>query len=381
MSLAPDHSSPDSESAPPFRPFEYLHFAKTELDGARHSLAHSGVSEATEADLTADGPIDSAVLQERGRDLRAAWCAGLGERYGVPATHITSALGASGAVFDVLSALSTLHPERRTLLIEDPAYGVFESVGRFLGLTIRRLPRPAAQRFAVDPEQVLRHVAEEAPLAICLTDLHNPTGMRLGDDVVAALREICATHAVPLVLDEVYRDSSPGDVGTAYRPGAQILTVSSLTKCYGVAGARAGWICAPPHVLERIDLITEITCGVPPSTSFGVALNGLRCADTLRKRALRTAKRARPVVDAWVDRTDGVSWQAPDAGLTGLVTVDGLTDSLRFARSLRRELDVQVIPGAFFGAEGTLRLSFGLPPASLQQALDVLALGLGALVE
>jgi aspartate/methionine/tyrosine aminotransferase len=63
------------------------------------------------------------------------------------------------------------------------------------------------------------------------------------------------------------------------------------------------------------------------------------------------------------------------------VTVDGLTDSLRFARRLRRELDVQVIPGAFFGVEGTLRLSFGLSPAALQQALDVLTLGLGALVE
>lgn len=363
-----------------FAPFAYLHYAKTAFAGARHSFAQSGVAEATPDDLAAAGPLDPSVLQGPGSELRRCWCDGLARRYGVPADHVASALGTSGAVFDLLSALATLHPERRTLLIEDPAYGVFESVGRFLGLAVRRFPRLAEERYGVDPERLAAAVRDDPPLAVCLTDLHNPTGVRLDPAVLDPLRALARSAGVPIVLDEVYRDFLPGDVGTAYVPDELLYTVSSLTKCYGVAGARAGWIQAPPAVLTRVDAITEITYGVPPSTGFGVALNGLACADTLRRRSLRTAQRARPVMDAWIERTPGVSWTPPDAGLTGLVRIDGLTDGHALARRLREELGVQVVPGAFFGAEGTLRLSFGLPPAALQEALDVLTLGLGALV-
>ena len=66
-------------------------------------------------------------------------------------------------------------------------------------------------------------------------------------------------------------------------------------------------------------------------------------------------------------------------GNTTSQDLDGLTDSLSFANRLREELDVQVMPGAFFGVEGTVRVSFGLPPGPLQKALEMLALGIGAL--
>ena len=41
---------------------------------------------------------------------------------------------------------------------------------------------------------------------------------------------------------------------------------------------------------------------------------------------------------------------------------------------------MQVSPGIFFGVDDALRLSFGMPPSKLQQGLDVLAMGLAALI-
>ena len=81
-------------------------------------------------------------------------------------------------------------------------------------------------------------------------------------------------------------------------------------------------------------------------------------------------------MDAWMAETPLVEWTPPVAGLSGLVRVEGLTDSAAFAARLRAELDVQVVPGSYFGAEGTIRVSFGLPPAQVRAALDVLALGI-----
>jgi len=86
------------------------------------------------------------------------------------------------------------------------------------------------------------------------------------------------------------------------------------------------------------------------------------------------------VMDAWMAATPGVAWSPPVGGISGLVHVAGLDDSPALARRLRADLDVQVVPGAFFGADDALRVSFGLPPARLQRALETLALGLAALV-
>jgi aspartate/methionine/tyrosine aminotransferase len=62
------------------------------------------------------------------------------------------------------------------------------------------------------------------------------------------------------------------------------------------------------------------------------------------------------------------------------VRIEGLTDSRAFGERLREELDLQVVPGSFFGAEGHVRVSFGLPPRAVAAALDVLALGIPPLV-
>lgn len=362
-----------------FQPFDYLHFAKTEMGGARHALCLSGVTELTEDELGATEPVPRGLRHVDGGALRVSVRERLAARYDVPLDHVSTALGTSGAVFDALTALSTLHPERRTVVVETPGYDVFGSVGRLLGLTVRTFERPRAERWRIDAER-LDAALDESVLAVCATDLHNPTGMALDDAGLAALTDGAHRVGARVLLDEVYRDFRPIPIGTAHASDDRVITVGSLTKCYGVAGPRCGWIFATPEVLRRVDLITEITLGAVPSTGHGAALRGLELADASIARARRNAARALPVIDAWVERTGGVSWTPPEAGHTGVVWVDGLTDSLAFARRLRKELDVQVVPGAFFQCEGALRLSFGLPPAQLQQALDVLALGLGAMV-
>jgi aspartate/methionine/tyrosine aminotransferase len=357
-----------------FRPFDYLHFAKNELGGATHQLAMSGVPDASPEDL---GGVHLPPTEEGVPELFERWTAQLSARYGVPADHVMHALGTSGAVFEALTALATLDPSRRTVVIEHPAYGIFESVAHFLGLGIERLERPVAQGYAIDLDR-LEEACARGPLAVCLTDLHNPSGKSLPDDVADAIHAIADRHGTWVLLDEVYRDFR--EVGTAYRPGGRVVTVGSLTKCYGLGTGRLGWIFAPPAVTRRVDLVSEITCGVPPTPRLGLAVAGLDAADALIARSRKTARRARPVIDNWVDITDGVSWVPPDGGITGLVAVEGLTDSLAFARRLRAELDVQIVPGVFFGVEGSIRVSFGRAPAPLQHALEMLAMGIGALV-
>ncbi len=364
----------------PFLPFHYMQFAKEELHGATHQLGLSGIDQlTTEAFLDMFGDPCLLVSDGERSAALAEWRSLVAERYAVPEGHVLPALGTSGAVFLALAALTSLDERDRPVAIESPAYPAFEVAARLLGRAVTSVSRSAADRYSLDPERVANAFREGAGI-VCVTDLHNPSGVALDAAAVDALRASAREFDGWVVLDEVYRDFRGGPVGTGYRDGERVVTMSSLTKVYGMGGPRLGWLFAPPEVRDRAERISEITHGMDPAPSIGLAMASLRRADDLLRRTRRIIRRARPVIDAWLDATETASWVPPGGGISGLVRLEGLTDSHTFARRLRAELDVQVIPGAFFGAEGHVRVSFGLPPSQLQQALEVFALGIGPLV-
>lgn len=370
--MPPAFRADESPGAAPFAPFEYLHFAKTEMGGARYPLCLSGVP--GQQPFSRDDLARFGETFDLGPSL-AAWRAAISARYGVPPDHAWPALGASGAVHLAIAALVAHQPQRPVVAVEDPAYGVFESAATLLGCEVRRVARLADSAWAIDLDAVDDAFTRGAGV-YCCTDLHNPTGVPLSRAEVAALDEIAERHGAWVLVDEIYRDFLGGPVGTAYRPGARIVATGSFTKCYGLGPHRAGWVFADPSVLARAEAVEEAVCGVPPGPWLAMAAASVPHADRLLARGRALAAEARPTMDAWIAATPDVSWTPPAGGITGLVKVEGLKDSKRLARALRAEVGVQVVPGAYFGAEGTIRVSFGFPPRDLQAALDVLALGI-----
>ncbi len=361
-----------------FAAFEYLRFAKTRMPGARFTLGQSGVAEVGVEDVAP--PSDRAARIESSAlgPALSIWRERLAARYGVPVDHAAPALGTSGAVFLALAALSSKIPRGAAIAVERPAYAVFESTAKFLGREVVHVERRAAQGWEVDLDAVERAFRGGARV-FCVTDLHNPTGAALAGPELAGLRGIARRFDAWILLDEVYRDFLPGPVGTGYRADERVVCTSSLTKCYGLGGLRAGWIFAPPELVARIGEVEDIVLGDPPAAAWRIAAQALARAGELLERGRAFATAGRPVIDAWIAATPRASWVPPAAGITGLLRIAGLTDSMRFAERLREELDLQVVPGAFFGAEGHIRVSFGRPPKDVAAALDVLTLGIDPL--
>jgi aspartate/methionine/tyrosine aminotransferase len=360
-----------------FEPFEYGRFFRTIRPGARFHLLYSG---AADTDLAA---IDDAAARPRiasadGREAIHRWREALTARYGVPAECAVPAFGAHGAVHLVLTSLATLLPRGATVAVEWPGYGIFESAAKLAGREVVRVARRAEDAWGLDLDAAERAFAAGAKV-LCVTDLHNPTGAALDAATLDALRDLARRHDAWIVVNEIYRDFLPGRVATAYRPGGRVIALSSLTKCYGLGGLRAGWVFADPEILDRAADVADIVHGSHPTATLDLAAHALVHGDAILDRTRGAAAAGRPLMDEWIAATPGVSWVPPAAGLTGLVRIDGVSDSVRLAARLREELDLQVVPGAHFGAEGHLRLSFGRPPADVAAALCVLGMGLGAL--
>jgi len=357
-----------------FAPFEAIRFSKTRTAGARFPLNSSAVPEIALGDFVPSGeptPIAPSALAA----ATSNWRERIAARYRVPSDHALPAFATSGATFLAVAALASRLPRGAAVAVERPAYRIFEACARFLGREVVAVDRLPERNGPVDLDAAERAFASGARI-FGVTDLHNPTGAALSDADLAALSALAERFDAWIVVDEVYRDFRPGPVATAYVPGGRVVATSSLTKCYGLGGLRAGFLFAPPEIVARAEEIEEIVYGHPPTPTVALAAAALARADALLERGRACVAAGRPIIDAWIASTPRVSWTPPDAGSIGLVRIDGLTDSMRFAARLREELDCQVIPGALFGAEGQVRVGFATPPKELAASLDVLALGI-----
>jgi aspartate/methionine/tyrosine aminotransferase len=79
-----------------------------------------------------------------------------------------------------------------------------------------------------------------------------------------------------------------------------------------------------------------------------------------------------PIVRKWIEKHDGLSHVAPEAGAIALVRYTHPVRSLDLAERLRVERSVLVVPGVFFEMEGYLRLGFGSDPRHLESALTLI---------
>ena len=179
------------------------------------------------------------ALGELGRypQLEAARAA-VGRRHGRPPEEVL--LTAGGAEAFVLLA-QALRP-RRALCVH-PSFTAPEAALRAAGHLVERLV--LEEPFRLEPELV----AEQADLVV-LGNPCNPTSVLHPASALALL----ARPGRVLVVDEAFADCVPGEqeslAGRRELPG--LVVVRSLTKTWGLAGLRIGYLLADPPTVRRL---------------------------------------------------------------------------------------------------------------------------------
>ncbi|WP_329340643.1 Rv2231c family pyridoxal phosphate-dependent protein CobC [Streptomyces sp. NBC_00663] len=172
-----------------------------------------------------------------GREARAAVAA----RHGLPAERVLLTAGAAEAFVLLARALETRHP-----LVVHPQFTEPEAALRDAGHTVDRLLLREEDGFRLDPDAV----PEDADLVV-IGNPTNPTSVLHPADTIARL----ARPGRTLVVDEAFMDAVPGErealAGRTDVPGLVVLR--SLTKTWGLAGLRIGYVLAAPETVEELE--------------------------------------------------------------------------------------------------------------------------------
>ncbi|MFH8803090.1 Rv2231c family pyridoxal phosphate-dependent protein CobC [Streptomyces sp. NPDC017936] len=234
-----------------------------------------------------------------GRRARAAVAA----RHGVPAGRVLLTAGAAEAFVLLARAL-----EVRRAVVVHPQFTEPEAALRDAGHAVGRVLLREEDGFRLDPAAV----PEDADLVV-VGNPTNPTSVLHPAALLARL----ARPGRTLVVDEAFMDAVPGErealAGRTDVPGLVVLR--SLTKTWGLAGLRIGYVLADPDTiaaLERAQPLWPVSTPALAAAEACVSARALAEADRAAHRV--AADRAHLVAGLEEFAGDGVRVAGPAEG-------------------------------------------------------------------
>nr|WP_238350735.1 Rv2231c family pyridoxal phosphate-dependent protein CobC [Kribbella shirazensis] len=244
--------------------------------------------------------------------------AAVARRHGVAADRVLLTAGAAEAFVLIARAFRPRHP-----VVVHPQFTEPEAALRSAGHLVDRVILRPEDGFVLDPSAV----PADADLVV-IGNPTNPTSvLHRADD----LRELARPDRI-LVVDEAFMDAVPGESETlagASIPG--LVVVRSLTKTWGLAGLRVGYVLAGAGLIEQLAAVQPHWPVSTPALAAAIACSNERAVEEAAQAALDIERQRVHLIDN-VGRVSGVSMYGVARAPFVLVRVPGaaqVRESLR----------------------------------------------------
>lgn len=360
----------------PFQVFELEQWQSDYEHTVEYNLADSSVRGATVGDI-----VNARTLAEltglslgyppvNGTEALRHLIASLHPNAGADNVLVT----VGGAEANQIVCGTLLEPGAHVVVME-PGYRQVRGLALTAGCRVDAFPLRADNGWRPDLDALERVLSKDTVL-ISLVNPNNPTGLVLTADEMHQITNLAARVGAWVLADEVYRGAERhADVETPSFWGRyeRVIVVNSLSKAYGLAGLRIGWIVAPASSIGPIWRRHEYAVISAAGPSMWLAEAALR--EPVRQQLLarqRALSRAGwDLVDDWISRNhDLLSVGPSDATSMAFVRYHLPVDSVTLANAIRERASVLVAPGAYLGGEGHLRITHGLGPDVVAPALE-----------
>jgi aspartate aminotransferase len=247
-----------------------------------------------------------------------------------------------------------------------------------MGGQVRQLPLdPTPMGWQLDLERLFA-ACDAHTRVIYLASPGNPSGWVMPRAQQQALLDFARKRGIWIVADEVYARivydgalAAPSFLELA-EPDDALVVVNSFSKAWAMTGWRIGWMIMPARLTAVVDKIIEFnTSGAQPFLQRG-CVAALTQGEPFVAEMVARYRTGRDLVLQRLGAMPRVRIVRPEAAFYLMFSVDGVTDTLAFAKRLVTETRVGLAPGSAFGpgGEGHLRLCFAASLDRLSQAMD-----------
>jgi aspartate aminotransferase len=205
----------------------------------------------------------------------------------------------------------------------------------------------------------------------------NPTGAVYTREELEAIVEVAAEEDIYILSDEIYEklvydEAKHVSVASLSQEAYDLtITVNGFSKAYAMTGWRLGYLAAPEAVAKAVDSIQSHSTSNPCSFAQKGAVAALKgdqqaLADMRDEFSMR-----RNYMFDRITKIPNITAVKPEGAFYILVNISQLgLSSQNFADRLLSKANVAVIPGAAFGDDRTVRLSYATSIDIIKKGLD-----------
>lgn len=173
---------------------------------------------------------------------------------GVADNNVLLTAGAAAGLFMIHTALLQNGDH---LIVVRPNYASNIATPRAIGCECSYIDLSFDENFELDVEKV-RHALRPNTRLISITTPHNPTGTVINRRTLEDLCQLAESHHCLLLVDETYRDLSFQPLPPlAASISSHAISVSSVSKAYGIPGIRLGWLITKNPQLQELFLAAK----------------------------------------------------------------------------------------------------------------------------
>jgi aspartate/methionine/tyrosine aminotransferase len=292
----------------------------------------------------------------------------------------------AGSNMGFINALLAITQPNDEIILQTPYYFNHEMAIAMAGCTAVLVPTDANYQLQVE---AISAAVTERTRAIVTISPNNPTGVVYRVEALKAVNQLCQERGIYHISDEAYEyftyDGVEHISPARFDPGCEnTISLFSLSKAYGFASWRIGYMAIPTHLLGSIQKIQDTILICPPVVSQYAALGALaagRAYCVERLGAIATIRQS--VLEAVNLLQDFCTVPKAEGAFYVLLNLNTQISAMTLTERLIREHGVAVIPGTTFGMDRGcyLRVAYAaLEQATVREGCDRLVTGLKSIL-
>ncbi len=241
------------------------------------------------------------------------------------------------------------------------------------------------ENFKISPEQLENAITDRTKLFV-INSPSNPTGAVYSKEELVALAKVLERHPhVMIITDDIYEH-----IRWNNDPYYNILMVNSslkdrtivlngVSKAYAMTGWRIGYAAGPEAIIKSMKKVQGQSTSNPCSIAQAAAVEALNGDQSFIQMMVDEFKKRHDYLVENLNKIDGVDCPTSDGAFYSFPKVEklikrlGLKNDIEFSTLCLEKLNIALVPGSAFGADGYVRFSFATSMENIQTAVQKLS--------
>jgi len=290
-----------------------------------------------------------------------------------PSSCIVVSCGAKHSLYNILQVLVD---EGDEVLIPVPFWVSYTEMVKLAGGKPVLVQTSLADGLKVNPQVLKKYLTKRTKILI-LNSPSNPCGVVYRRDELERIAHFCVENGLYCISDEIYEkiifDGIEHVSIASFSDEIKKLTitVNGFSKSYSMTGWRLGYLAATPEICSAVSNLQDHSTSNPNSITQRAALAGFSLGESYFDGIKKKFQERRDYIVSRLDGMKQLGYYKPEGAFYIFCDIKktGL-DSFTFANRLLEEKFVAVIPGAPFGCDDYIRISFATSMENIKKGFD-----------